>query len=240
MIDDTPYRGTLYVPDPEHMAREWSQPEGYFGTRYQARDIALPNVGLRPSPERIARAKSLPRRTPNIDRAQVDAANGKRKAKGLKAGAVPFRVFELLRDYRGWMTTLDIRTRLSISETAVHSAVRDLKGHKLIKARKAEGLTSGAREYAVKGTPDDAPVFGFDRRTPKPAASVAKALREHGGWLTTQQIAELIADRHPGLQASDLGGRMTWLIKRGLAEKKPLDGSATRMLYRWINRGDDA
>jgi hypothetical protein len=41
------------------------------------------------------------------------------------------------------------------------------------------------------------------------------------------------------LQASDLGGRMTWLIKRGLAEKKPLDGSATRMLYRWINRGDD-
>jgi hypothetical protein len=240
MIDDnTPYRGTLYIPDPEHMAREWSQPEGYFGTRYQARDIALPNIGLRPTPERIARAKSLPRRTPNIDRAQVDEANGKRKAKGLKAGAVPYRVFELLRDYRGWMTTLDIRTRLSISETAIHSAVRDLKGHKLLRARKAEGLTSGAQEYAVLATPDDAPVFGADLRRPTVCSSARVVLKAHGGWMTTDEIAAAIAREHPGLGPKELGGRMAWLVKSKKVQKKPADDSAApRMLYRWIKTED--
>jgi hypothetical protein len=232
------YRGTLYIPDSEHMAREYVQPADHFPRRYQPRDIALPNVGLRPDPVRKEFGRYMPRRTPGVDKRLGDAANGKRKAKGLKAGAVPFRVFELLKQYAGWMTTLDIRTRISISETAVHSAVRDLQGHKLVKARKAEGLTSGAREYATLDTPDDAPVFGVDLRTPKPASSVAQAMRDHGGWLSTHQIVELIADRHPELRACDLCGRMSWLIKQGRVEKKPVEGSLTRMLYRWINTGD--
>jgi hypothetical protein len=232
MIDDI-YRGTLYAPDPEHMAREWTQPDGYFGTRYQPRDIARPNVGLRPSPERIARAKQYAKRSPDISRAQVLAA-AKARTTGLKAGGLPFKAHQALKSFGGWMTSADLRRAIGASESGIHSAMRDLKGHKLIRSRKAEGLTSGAREYATLDTPDDAPVFGVDLRTPKPASSVAKALRTHGGWVTTQQIAELIADRHPGLGAKDLGGRMAWLVKQGRAEKKPVEGSLTRMLYRWI------
>jgi hypothetical protein len=239
MIDDTPYRGTLYVPDPEHMAREWTQPDGYFGTRYQPRDIARPSVGLRPSPERIARAKQYAKRTPDISRAQVLAAT-KARTVGLKAGALPFKAHQALKSFGGWMTSSDLRRAIGASESGIHSAVRDLQGHKLVKSRKAEGLTSGAREYATIDTPDDAPVLGADLRTPKPASSVAQAMRDHGGWLTTHQIVELIADRHPELRACDLCGRMAWLIKQGRVEKKPVEGSLTRMLYRWINTGVSA
>jgi hypothetical protein len=242
-------RGPLYRPDPEHQAGEWRWPA--MPTRYQPRDIAREQTNLRPTPERIARAKATGSHSPDISyerrqRANRARAEGKIRTRPIDPSSKTQRVLAVIKTARAWVTAGQIAERLGdvrADEVCQVIAVQRRRGE--VASRRAVDLPGTAREYCWH-------TLASDPNTPRRASTtVSNAVRSGSltaaiaallaaaapAWLSTQEIAEQLAAQGVSVTPSEVSTRMGGLIRKGHITKRRRDGAkhghGSTMEHRW-------
>jgi hypothetical protein len=247
--------GPLYRPGPDQQQKDYQWPAALMPSRYVPRDIALECKCDRPSyvqthPDTDPRIRAARRiesavarrnqRPEGIGSPQLEVAARKRGAQPKRNG-MPQRGLAILRNFGGWIAGADVAVKLGRGATSkeVAGAFGRMRTAGEILARDAVGMPHGSKEYAVRGTPDDAPVYQGVARVLAPSLTRSLAeiwTRRPGEWLSSAELLDEIRREFPTAKRADVTGRLTWYIRTGKADRRRVSrASGTIVQYTWLS-----
>lgn len=235
-------RGPLYRQDPEHQQRDYKPPQ--LPIRYQPRQVALPQIGLRPSAEIMAGTREGQSKVPDITAKQCEMATAKRANtraqraeekrqvdawhRDRKRATLTQRTVARIKEARRWLGAAELAAMES--ETFDPARINGLLGHwrtsgKIV-VRRAEcgsGLEYCWGAVARAELPRKPPV-GRGMSTNSLTFWICAVMREDvARWYSTQEIALAIGQATTAIPTPDpstVSNRMSALLRSNRVEKR--------------------